>query len=228
MANIFTAAEIIDLGIAKEKKRRDFYGYAADKFHNKDMKDLFSMLRDWEEEHIKKFTGIRDSSQTYEVSESYQDEFGSYIKFAVDDLLYKQVSPEWFAKNVLDELTAIQYGIGFEKDAILFFSELLEYMGGPDKEKVEILIGEEKKHLIYLSELKKKYRFIKEIRAMALIIGVELSIKGDDIYKEALKEGLLINCTQDTVLRIMPPMTVKRAEIDKAIAILDRVFSRVN
>jgi len=79
-----------------------------------------------------------------------------------------------------------------------------------------------------LSELKKKYRFIKEIRAMALIIGVELSIKGDDIYKEALKEGLLINCTQDTVLRIMPPMTVKRAEIDKAIAILDRVFSRVN
>jgi acetylornithine/N-succinyldiaminopimelate aminotransferase len=77
-----------------------------------------------------------------------------------------------------------------------------------------------------LSELKKKYRIIKEIRAMALIIGVELSVKGEDIYKEALKEGLLINCTQDTVLRIMPPMTVRRPEIDRAIAIMDKVFAR--
>ena len=48
-------------------------------------------------------------------------------------------------------------GIGFEKDAILFFNELLKYMMPPNKEKVEILIDEEKKHLIYLSELKKKY-----------------------------------------------------------------------
>jgi rubrerythrin len=50
MANVFSAAEIIDMGIVKEKKRRDFYGYAADKFKEKDMKDLFSKLRDWEDE----------------------------------------------------------------------------------------------------------------------------------------------------------------------------------
>ena len=157
MANLFTAAEIIDMGIAKEKKRRDFYGYAADKFKNKDMKDLFSRLRDWEEEHIRKFTAIRESTQTYEVSESYQGEFGAYMKFVVDDILYKQVSAEWFASNVKNEITAIQYGIGFEKDAILFFTELAKYMMSPHKEKVEELIGEEKKHLICLSELKKKY-----------------------------------------------------------------------
>lgn len=76
-----------------------------------------------------------------------------------------------------------------------------------------------------LERLQKKYHFIKEIRAMALIIGVELSIKGEDIYKECLENGLLINCTQDTVLRIMPPITVTRPEIDKAISILDKVFA---
>ncbi|MDD5436483.1 MAG: aspartate aminotransferase family protein [Candidatus Omnitrophica bacterium] len=78
-----------------------------------------------------------------------------------------------------------------------------------------------------LEALKKKYHFIKEIRTVALIIGVELSIKGDDIYKECLKEGLLINCTQEKILRIMPPMTVTKLEIDKAIKILDKVFSRI-
>ena len=78
-----------------------------------------------------------------------------------------------------------------------------------------------------LEGLKKKYHFIKDIRAMALIIGVELNIKGDRVYRECLKEGLLINCTQDTVLRIMPPLTVSKAEADKAVSILDRVLKRV-
>lgn len=157
MATLFTAAEIIDMGIAKEKKRRDFYGYAAEKFKEKDMKDLFARLRDWEDEHIRKFSEIRDTTETYEVPETYEGEFAAYIKYVVDDLLYKQVSAEWFAENVKKSIEAIKYGIGFEKDAILFFSELLKYMMGPNKEKVEELIGEEKKHLIYLSELKKKY-----------------------------------------------------------------------
>jgi acetylornithine/N-succinyldiaminopimelate aminotransferase len=78
-----------------------------------------------------------------------------------------------------------------------------------------------------LKELQKKYAFIKEIRAMALIIGVELKINGEEIYKLCMEEGLLINCTQDTVLRIMPPLNVTKLEIDKAIAILDKVFKKV-
>ena len=77
-----------------------------------------------------------------------------------------------------------------------------------------------------LEGLKKKHHFIKEIRAVGLIIGVELSIKGEDIYKECLREGLLINCTQDTVLRIMPPMTVSKAEIDNAVLVLDKVLAK--
>ncbi|MDO8524999.1 MAG: aspartate aminotransferase family protein [Candidatus Omnitrophota bacterium] len=78
-----------------------------------------------------------------------------------------------------------------------------------------------------LEVLRKKYHFIKDIRTVALIIGVELSVQGDVVYKECLKEGLLINCTQETILRIMPPLNVTKAEIDKAISILDKVFSRI-
>lgn len=78
-----------------------------------------------------------------------------------------------------------------------------------------------------LEVLKKKYRFISQIRSVGLVIGVELSVKGDDIYQKCLDEGLLINCTQETVLRIMPPMTVNTKEIDKAVSILDRVLAKV-
>jgi len=77
-----------------------------------------------------------------------------------------------------------------------------------------------------LGGLKTKYHhLIKEIRIMGLIIGVELNIKGEDVYKACLKEGLLINCTQETVLRIMPPINVTKRQVDMAVSILDRVFS---
>ena len=98
--------------------------------------------------------------------------------------------------------------------------------------KKDRLLANTKKMGAYIKKqlegLKKKYHFIKEIRTVALIIGVELNIKGEEIYKECMKEGLLINCTQDTILRIMPPLNVTQSEIDKAISILDKVFRRYN
>ncbi|MDD5437130.1 MAG: ferritin family protein [Candidatus Omnitrophica bacterium] len=157
MPNLFNAAEVIDMGIEKERKRRDFYGYVADKFKEKDLKELFSRLRDWEDTHIKKFSEIRSTLEESETTEFYKGEFADYVKATVDDLLYNQVSAEWFSKNVRSPLAAIQYGIGFEKDAILFFNELLKYMSPHHTEKVRELIDEEKKHLVYLTELKQKY-----------------------------------------------------------------------
>jgi acetylornithine/N-succinyldiaminopimelate aminotransferase len=100
-----------------------------------------------------------------------------------------------------------------------------------DAIKKEKLLQNTKKMGAYLAGklegLKKKYHFVKEIRAIGLVIGMELNIKGDDIYQKCLEEGLLINCTQETVLRIMPPMTVNKKEIDKAVSILDRVLSKI-
>lgn len=94
------------------------------------------------------------------------------------------------------------------------------------------LLGNARKMGAYLRKkleaLKRKHHFVKEVRNLALIIGVELSIKGEVIYRECMKEGLLINCTQETVLRIMPPITVTKKEADTAVAILDKVFGKVS
>ena len=76
-----------------------------------------------------------------------------------------------------------------------------------------------------LDELKKKYPIIKEIRGKGLMIGVELTIPGKEIAEKCFKEGLMINCTHDKVLRIMPGMIVTKKQIDKAIDILDKVMT---
>ena len=155
--NIFSMSEIVDMGIEKEKKRRDFYGLAAERFSDKDMKELFTKLRDWEEEHIKKFTQIRAYVNEPRETENYEGELNSYMQALLDDKLYNDVSPAKFNANVKTSLDAISYGIGFEKDAIIFFNEIVKYTIDTRKDVIGKLIEEEKQHIVYLSALREKY-----------------------------------------------------------------------
>jgi rubrerythrin len=153
---LFNAAEIADIGIEKEKKRKEFYARVAENFNDKDIKQLFTSLRDWEDSHIKKFTEIRNKAQDPEATDSYPGELNDYVKALMDDTLYREVSPGEFSKKVTTPISAVQYGIGFEKDAILFFNEFMHFVSENDKKLIKQLIDEEKQHIVYLSELKNK------------------------------------------------------------------------
>lgn len=75
-----------------------------------------------------------------------------------------------------------------------------------------------------LRELAKEFDSIKEVRGYGLMVGVELNKPGKDIVSAAMREGLLMNCTHDTVLRFLPPYIVTEAQIDEAIGCLRRAF----
>ncbi|WP_456473966.1 acetylornithine transaminase [Candidatus Pyrohabitans sp.] len=79
----------------------------------------------------------------------------------------------------------------------------------------------------FMAELKKlqeKHEVIKEIRGRGLLIGMELSIPCGEIVAEGLKEGLLLNCIHDTVLRFAPPLVITRGQIDEVCSRLDRIL----
>ncbi|MFQ5901435.1 MAG: aspartate aminotransferase family protein [Thermodesulfobacteriota bacterium] len=80
-----------------------------------------------------------------------------------------------------------------------------------------------------LQKLKFKYPFIKEIRGLGLMIGIDLSCPeiGKEIVTESLKRGLLVNCTADTVLRFLPPLIVTEKEVDKMMEILEVVLGGI-
>jgi acetylornithine/N-succinyldiaminopimelate aminotransferase len=77
-----------------------------------------------------------------------------------------------------------------------------------------------------LENLRKKYSFIKDVRGKGLLIGMELNFPGKDIVSACIKEGLLINCTMDTVLRFMPPLIIAEEEIDRLLETLDGIFAK--
>jgi len=154
--NIFNIIEVVDLGIEKEKKRRDFYAAVAEKFKDNELHAIFIRLRDWEGTHIKKFSEIRDSLQAQGPAQGYEGELSAYMDVFVEDKLYSKISAEEFSKNINDPLVAVNQGIEFEKEAILFFTGLVPFMETHNKEIVRKLVDEERQHIIYLSNLREK------------------------------------------------------------------------
>jgi acetylornithine/N-succinyldiaminopimelate aminotransferase len=77
-----------------------------------------------------------------------------------------------------------------------------------------------------LTELVKHFAFIREIRGFGLMIGVELDMAGKQIVLDAMEEGLLINCTHETVLRMLPPYILTEQDVDRAMAVLNKVLKK--
>ncbi len=76
-------------------------------------------------------------------------------------------------------------------------------------------------------EMKKDCPSIKEVRGLGLMIGLELTRRGKPVVDRCLAKGLLINCTHDTVLRLMPALNVTKKQADAALKILGSVLREV-
>jgi acetylornithine/N-succinyldiaminopimelate aminotransferase len=75
-----------------------------------------------------------------------------------------------------------------------------------------------------LEGLQKTYSCIKEVRGLGLIVGVELDRAGAPIVEACLKRGFLINSAQERVLRFVPPLIIRKEEIDRLLGTLDEVL----
>jgi len=72
--------------------------------------------------------------------------------------------------------------------------------------------------------LKEHFGFVENVRGRGLMIGIELSVPGAPIVARALELGLRLNCTQQTVLRLLPAMTITPAEVNEAFDLLVQVM----
>jgi acetylornithine/N-succinyldiaminopimelate aminotransferase len=64
-----------------------------------------------------------------------------------------------------------------------------------------------------LEAISARFDFIREVRGEGLMLGVDLTVDGAPIVQEALRRGLLINCTHDHILRLLPPFSIGRREV---------------
>ncbi|MFH1782273.1 MAG: ferritin family protein [Candidatus Omnitrophota bacterium] len=156
MSNIFAASEIVEMGIQIEKNGKDFYDTVAKSSTNNVAKEIFQFLSKEEENHIKAFESILSQVKKYEPPEAYTDDYFSYIKALAGDYVFvKKGMGKVIGGKVKTDKEAVDMGIGFERDSILFYHEMKKFVLEKEKETVERLLDEERKHLVRILGIKK-------------------------------------------------------------------------
>ena len=72
-----------------------------------------------------------------------------------------------------------------------------------------------------LRDMADKYRIIKEVRGRGLMIGIELHKPGDGVFRYCLQNHVRINCTHETVVRLLPALNVPREALDQGLDVLE-------
>jgi acetylornithine/succinyldiaminopimelate/putrescine aminotransferase len=104
---------------------------------------------------------------------------------------------------------------------IVVMQEIFEsgLMGRAEKAGAHFLAG--------LAEIRKAFpSLVFDVRGKGLMIGMELTRPGDPIVAEMLAEGVLANCTNQNVIRFIPPLIITTAQVDDALTVIRRVLAR--
>jgi acetylornithine aminotransferase/acetylornithine/N-succinyldiaminopimelate aminotransferase len=76
-----------------------------------------------------------------------------------------------------------------------------------------------------LSRLGGQFDFVREVRGEGLIVGLDLTVEGRPYVEAALRKGLIVNCTHDHVIRLLPPFIVSERQVEDGLARLRDVFA---
>ncbi len=155
MGNIFAGSEIVELGIQIEKNGRDFYATLMKQSKDSKAQELFKFLAGEEEKHIKAFQGILEKTQKYEPAGLDADEYYAYMKALAGEHVFTQQNKGIeVAQSIKSDLEALQKGIGFEEDSIVFYEGIKKVVPDFERKIIDQLIAQEQSHLKQLIELK--------------------------------------------------------------------------
>ncbi|MEM8732946.1 MAG: aspartate aminotransferase family protein [Planctomycetota bacterium] len=71
-----------------------------------------------------------------------------------------------------------------------------------------------------IEDLQDRCEGVREVRQAGLMIGIEIDCDGGPIVQRCMENGLLINCTQGNVLRLLPAMNISPEEVRQGMEIL--------
>lgn len=76
----------------------------------------------------------------------------------------------------------------------------------------------------HFTKLKAELPIIRELRVRGMMIGLDLTIPGSAAVGKCMERGVLINCTHDTVIRLLPAINITAAQVDEGAAVVSEVL----
>lgn len=130
-------------------------------------------------------------------------------------------------KKVEDVFTYGEHGSTFggnpvaAASGLVVMNELEAGLMDSNKQAGKVLIDK-------LNILQQKYPSkIKEVRGMGLMIGAELTFPGEQVLQELMNRNILVNCTNENVIRLLPPYIISEEEINQFINSVDETLNSI-
>jgi rubrerythrin len=157
MSDTLGGREVLELAIQAEEKGSKLYKTLARKSKNFHVSQVFKELADEEDKHLEELKRLEDKFAPYEPVEAYPGEYVLYIKAMADESTFKcNKACEVFLETDVSEEDALQAGVTFEKDFILFLHNLKKHVNKDDAHIVDRIISSEEEHLKKLYTQKQK------------------------------------------------------------------------
>lgn len=155
MAHFFKANEISKTAVEIERKGRAFYLRMEEAARTRKIRELFHHLALEEAEHEKIFQALLDRLGDVELPAwATGEEYGMYIQGLIEShALFSDLDVEKRMAGMKDEKEAILMAMSFEKDTLLFFTEMEAYVPDNEKKVVRECIQEERSHLAKLQRM---------------------------------------------------------------------------
>ena len=76
-----------------------------------------------------------------------------------------------------------------------------------------------------LEALRSEFAVIEQVRGDGLMLAAQLSVPCKNVVRQGLEAGVIFNCTQEKVLRFLPPLIIERSHVDELIAALKPILA---
>ena len=154
----YSAKEVLDMAIRIEENGEFFYAAAAKAAKTDKVKELFHFLYQEEVKHTRCFkalikgAGVESSPAKID---PYLEEAYLYLNALADSEVFTDADQgAEFARKIGGEQEAVDYAIKAEKDALLFYYEISNFIREKDKSILDQIVKEEKDHLQKLTDIK--------------------------------------------------------------------------
>ena len=155
---IFESQDILLFAKRIEENGERFYQQSADWLQDTKAKELFRYLAEEERVHRNVFEGMLSTMQKFDVRESYEGEYLSYLQDYLDrKVIFDSKTAQGELADVQDPVSAIDFAIRREMDAILYFTEVKHFVSEGQQGPIDRILIEERGHFSKLNDLKKTF-----------------------------------------------------------------------
>ncbi|NQS71336.1 MAG: ferritin family protein [Desulfobulbaceae bacterium] len=155
MAGIFKATDILLAAQEVETRGEVFYNRLVETTTDEKLKDTYRFLAGEERKHRELFRKLYERLGQVELPAwAEEDEYASYLSFLIDShTLFRLGDVDKIRAYAGTREEALETAMGFEKDTILFFTEMREFVPEGEKKYVQECIEEERSHLRLLASM---------------------------------------------------------------------------